>query len=246
MDYIRLQLLERLYKASYSTTTAVDFNRIEEFLSRSDFLVTYTAGPYATNEQTDIIEAWVAAGGRWLALHGTSGGKAARIEGTRQRRMVRLSHHDTLGAFFLNHPPIRKFKVKVEDEKHPLFNGLPSEFEVEDELYIIEPMADTNHLLTTQLPADPSPEGFGFVYDEDNSILPDGTTRVLGTERQVGSGRVAYIALGHCHAPSNNSQPFVDESVADSGETPKTFRGVWANEHFNQILDNAMDWAQQN
>ena len=27
------------------------------------------------------------------------------------RKMVKMSHHTTLGSFFLNHPPLRKFRV---------------------------------------------------------------------------------------------------------------------------------------
>ena len=157
--------------------------------------------------------------------------------------MVRLPHHDLLGAFFLNHPPIRKFKVKVESLDHPVFKGLPTEFEVADELYLIEPMADSEPLLTTELPEDPSPPGFGFVYAKDTSLQADGKTRVLGTERQVGDGSVVYIALGHTHAPENNSQPFVDESVTTDGTTPTTFRGVWDDTNFRQIVTNAVDWA---
>ena len=116
-------------------------------------------------------------------------------------------------------------------------------FEVEDELYLIEVSSSTDHLMTTELPTDPSPPGFGFVYDKDTSVLPDGKTRVLATERKVGKGSVVYVALGHCHAPANNSQPFVDTSVAESGATPTTFRGVWDQSMFRQMIDNALSWA---
>ena len=112
-----------------------------------------------------------------------------------------------------------------------------------DELYLIEPMPDSRPLLTTELPKDPSPPGFGFVYDQDTSIQEDGKTRILGTERRVGQGSVIYIALGHTHAPENNSQPFVDDSVAEGGSTPTTFRGVWEDAHFKQIVANAITWA---
>ena len=104
-------------------------------------------------------------------------------------------------------------------------------------------MVDSSPLLTTELPEDPSPPGFGFVYANDTSIQADGKTRVLGTERKVGSGSVIYIALGHTHAPENNSQPFVDESVTGDGSTPLTFRGVWDDERFNRIVTNAVSWA---
>ena len=244
MDWVRLQLLQLLYDAGLSTTTSSNFHQIGSHLEQVDFLMTYVAGPFPNEAECQEIESWLARGGKWLALHGTSGGKAARVNGEdRRREMVRLAHHDLLGAFFLNHPPIRKFKVRVEVPNHPLFEKLPEEFEVEDELYLIEPMKDGNPLLSTELPVDPSPDGFGFVYSKDTSLQPDGKTRFLGTERRVGDGSVIYIALGHTHAPSNNSQPFVDQSVSGDGTTPLTFRGVWENSAFQQILKNGVNWA---
>lgn len=243
MDYVRIEILSQLYQANFQTTTASDFSQIEGRLAGVDLLATYVAGPYPDNEQCTVIEEWLSQGGKWFALHGTSGGRAARVADDRRRKMVRLKHHDVLGAFFLNHPPIRRFKIQLEDTKHPIFKGLPETFEVEDELYLIEVSPSTNHLMTTVLPTDPSPPGFGFVYDEDTSVLPDGKTRVLATERKVGRGSVVYVALGHCHAPANNSQPFVDSSVVESGSTPTTFRGVWDQAMFRRMIDNALSWA---
>ena len=52
--------------------------------------------------------------------------------------MSRAPHHEVLGCFFLNHPPIRAFRVDVRDSDHPLTRGLPTSFEVMDELYLIE------------------------------------------------------------------------------------------------------------
>ena len=244
MDFVRLQLLEALYSAGLQTSVSNTFNDIEEYLDDSQLVVTYVAGPFPAPEQCEAMNQWLSDGGRWFALHGTSGGKASRIDGdSRRRAMVRLPHHDLLGAFFLNHPPIRRFKVSVEAMDHPLFADLPNEFEVDDELYLIEPMVDSEPLLTTELPKDPSPAGFGFQYERDTSLQSDGKTRVLATERRVGSGSVVYVALGHTHAPENNSQPFVDESVTPDGETPKTFRGVWDNGAFRRLVTNGIAWG---
>src|SRR5712692_8213205 len=95
------------------------------------------------------------------------------------------------------------------EREHPLTKNLPASFEVMDELYLIELQEPTacHVLLTTELPKDPSPPGFGFVYDKDTSLMPDGKTRVLGYTRALGKGGVAYIALGHCHSPRNDVQP---------------------------------------
>ena len=244
MDYARLRLLDKLYEGGYQgTTVGNSFNDIAPALDGADLLLSYVAGPYPDDDQCRVLEDWLAGGGKWFALHGTSGGRAKRIDGSRQRKMVQLAHHDLLGAFFLNHPPVRRFDVAVQAPEHPLLAGVPRSFEVMDELYLIEPRGESTVLLTTELAADPSPEGFGFVYDEDTSLGADGKTRVLGIERQVGRGAVAYVALGHCHSPATNSQPFVDDSVAVGGTTPKRFRGAWETSAFGRILDNAVAWG---
>ena len=243
MDYARIELLRKLYDGGYTTTVGNDFGDVSTALRGVDLLVSYVAGPYPDDEQCSVIEDWLSGGGKWFALHGSSGGRAKRIEGSRQRKMVKLAHHDLLGAFFLNHPPVRRFDVAVEAPGHPLLDGLPSSFQVADELYLIEPRGESNVLLTTELPTDPSPPGFGFAYDADTSVGTDGKTRVIGLERRVGVGAVAYVALGHCHSPVTNSQPFVDDSVVDGGTTPKTFRGAWESAAFGKILDNAVQWG---
>ena len=243
MDYARLRLLGFLAEhEDIATTVAGDFGDLGKWLVDTRLLITYVAGPYPDSKQLDALNEWLEGGGRWFALHGTSGGRAARIEGSSQRQMVREAHHETLGCFFLNHPPVRRFEVAVHD-RHPLTEGLPQTFETEDELYMVEPIGDAEVLLTTELPQDPSPPGFGFHYDADTSLLPDGKTRVLGYVKPAGDGAVAYVALGHCHSPRSNSQPFVDASIAESRKTPLHFHGSWENGAFETLVRNAVTWG---
>lgn len=247
MDYARVRLLNLVQEAAPAhTTVSNDFADLERWLPASQLLITYVAGPFPDEQQNRLLCEWLDGGGRWLALHGTSGGKAAPVGDNRRRKMVKMAHHQTLGAFFLNHPPLCKFRVDVADHYHPLTSGVPASFEVADELYMIELQqpSESHVLLTTQLEKDPSPAGFGFVYDKDTSLLPDGKTRVLGYIRNFGKGAVTYVALGHCHGPANNVQPFVDASVARDGATPKAFRGAWESPAFERLLRNAIDWGR--
>jgi type 1 glutamine amidotransferase len=248
MDYARVRLLNLLQEAvDTRTTVANDFADLERWLPGSSMLITYVAGPFPDERQNRMLAEWLERGGRWLALHGTSGGKAAPVgDNRRMRKMVKMAHHQTLGAFFLNHPPLCKFRVDVADRSHLLTSGVPDSFEVADELYMIELQqpSESHVLLTTQLEKDPSPPGFGFVYDKDTSLMPDGKTRVLGYIRNSGKGAITYFALGHCHGPANNVQPFVDASVAPDGSTPKAFRGSWEKPAFELLLRNAIEWGR--
>jgi hypothetical protein len=251
IDYARLRLLTSL--SGYDTvTTSVsgDFRDLEEWLPKSDLLISYVAGPYLDDRQAKHVGEWLEGGGRWLALHGSSGGKAApNADGSPGRRMVRLPHHEVLGAWFMNHPPIREFAVEVRDADHPLTRGLPTTFRVKDELYLFELTApdETRVLLTTSdLDVDdPAPRKFGFTYGEDRSVEADGRTRPVGFVRDVGrgTGAVAYFALGHCHTPSTNIQPFVDASVDAEGKTPLEFKGPWETDAFERLLANAIEWG---
>jgi hypothetical protein len=249
IDYARLRILQLLQEEGRATASvASDFSDLDRLLPKSDLLVTYVAGPYPDERQCELLAAWLDEGGRWLALHGTSGGRAAPLpDGRPGRMMSRGPHHDVLGCFFLNHPPIRAFRVDVCDSNHPLTRGLPASFEVMDELYLIEvaaPAETTVLLSTADLDAkDPAPRTFGFTYDEDTSVGSDGSTRVLGYVRERGAGAVAYFALGHCHTPTTNIQPFVDVSVDAEGTTPLEFRGPWETDAFASLLRNGIEWG---
>ena len=247
MDYARLRLLQLLHeRPNVTASVSGDFTDIDKWLPGCQLLMTYVAGPFPNEAQNSFLRQWLEDGGRWLGLHGTSGGKAAPVgDDRRVRKMVKADHHTTLGGFFLNHPPLRKFRVDVVNQQHVLTKDLPASFEVMDELYLIELQepAASDILLTTELAKDPSPPGFGFVYDEDTALQADGKTRVLGFSRALGRGGVAYIALGHCHSTTSNMQPFVDVSVDAGSATPQVFRGSWATQPFEQLLRNGIEWG---
>src|SRR5438270_13225123 len=137
-DYARLRLLGLLAERDIPASVANDFTDVEKWLPTSRLLITYVAGPYPDAAQTDAIRQWLEGGGHWLGLHGTSGGRAERVEGMRNRRTVRTEHHAVLGSRFLTHPPVAEIRVEVRDADSPLTRGLASSFVVEDEPYFIE------------------------------------------------------------------------------------------------------------
>ena len=242
IDYARFKLLELLADEGLRATVGNDFTDIDRWLPGTQLMITYLAGPYLDDGQNQVVRQWLDEGGHWLALHGSSGGKAARVGDSKRRRMVKTSHHDTLGGFFLSHPPIRKIRVDVVDTSHPLTKGLPESFEVIDEPYMIEIQhpSETQLLLTAELGPDDSALDTGFVYDKDTALLPDGKTRVLGYIRRVGKGGVTYIALGHCHSPASQNRL---SAAATTGDRPAVLRNTWESEAYIQLLRNAIEWG---
>jgi type 1 glutamine amidotransferase len=239
-DYARLRLLGLLAEQDVPASVANDFADVEKWLPLSRLLISYVAGPYPDAAQSAVIRHWVEGGGHWLGLHGTSGRRAERVEGLRQRRTVKTEHHALLGSRFLTHPPICKIRVDVRAPDHPLTKGLGASFEVEDEPYFIELQdpGSTQILLTADYGAGGVSDAVGPLYGRDTSLKADGRTRVIGYTRAVGDGNVTYVTLGHCHNPAIRAARAADP--ADT--TPPTFHGSWENEAFIGLLCNAIAW----
>ena len=240
-DYARLRLLQLLADRDVPASVANDFADLDKWLPVSSLLITYVAGPYPDAAQSGAIERWLETGGHWLALHGTSGGRAERVEGSRQRRTVKTEHHALLGCRFLTHPPICKIRVEASDSDHPLTRGLGGSFEVEDEPYFVELQdpGSTRILLTAVYGPNAVSPAFGTLYPSDTSLQSDGRTRVLGYTRDVGDGSVAYITLGHCHNPAIRAGRTADPTDT----TPLTFHGSWESPAFTTLLRNAIAWG---
>jgi hypothetical protein len=240
-DYARLRLLQLLAERAIPASVANDFSDLEKWLPFSQLMITYVAGPYPDADQCQALKRWLEAGGHWLGLHGTSGGRAERVEGSRQRRTVKSEHHALLGSYFLTHPPIRQIRVEVSNRDHPLTRGLGPSFEVEDEPYFVELQdpGSVQILLTADYGADAVSSAIGTLYPTDTSLQSDGRTRVLGYFKQVGKGGVAYFALGHCHNPAIRAARTPDPS----DKTPLTFHGPWETEPFTTLLRNTIDWG---
>ena len=240
-DYARLRLLGLLADQDIPASVANDFADVEKWLPVSRLLITYVAGPYPDAAQSRAIESWLKVGGHWLGLHGTSGGRAERVEGVRSRRTVKTEHHALLGSRFLTHPPICKIHVDVKATDSSLTRGLGSSFDVEDEPYFIELQdpGSAQILLTADYGASGTSPTVGPLYGSDTSLQPNGKTRVIGYTRQVGEGCVAYFTLGHCHNPAIRGGRPADP--ADT--TPLTFRGSWESDVFITLLRNAIRWG---
>ena len=240
-DHARLRLLGLLAEQGVPASVANDFADVEKWLPVSRLLITYVAGPYPDAAQCRALQRWLEGGGRWLALHGTSGGRAERVEGVRQRRTVKTEHHALLGSYFLTHPPICKIRVDVAASGSRLTRGLGASFDVEDEPYFIELQdpGSTRILLTADYGPEATSPTIGTLYPADTSLRPDGKTRVLGYTREVGQGGVTYFALGHCHNPAIRASRTVDPTDT----TPLTFRGSWETDAFIALLGNAIAWG---
>ncbi|QYU69560.1 ThuA domain-containing protein [Leptolyngbya sp. 15MV] len=187
IDYARLELLKLLLEHPHvRTTVAADYSGLER-LDACRFLVTYTCDLMPTEAQARQLRAWLEAGGKWLALHGTNS-ILVFTEGGVDAPDSRPDVMEMLGTQFKAHPPIGPFKVEVLNRDHELTRGI-DDFEVVDELYLSKTTAQIDTLMQTRFTG----EATGFVEDQwTDAVVP-----ILYT-RDVGRGRIVYNALGHC------------------------------------------------
>lgn len=55
IDFVRLHLLELLRAENTLTSVATDFAKIEDWLGRTDLLITYVAGPFLDDDQAKAV-----------------------------------------------------------------------------------------------------------------------------------------------------------------------------------------------
>jgi uncharacterized protein len=224
-DFARLELLKLLGETPDLRTRVAEDYRDLEAIRQADFLVTYTCDVKASEGEEQTLADFVAAGGRWLALHGTN----SVMEFTRGGVSAPRTHPllmRTLGSQFVAHPPIGRFRVKVSQPEHALVAGI-EDFEVEDELYLCE-LYDGNELLLETRFVGQAP---GFVECE----WPNDTPRPVMYLRRVGRGEVLYNTLGHCRG-RYDMRPVMDVY-------PRIERCAWEQPLFYELLRRGIAWA---
>lgn len=144
-----------------------------EKLSAYDVILMYSDAPGETlgDEAVGALEAYIAQGKGLVAVH------CAVL-------FADEALHRLIGARFLNHPPYQKLHITRKAPEH-LINQDISDFDIEDELYIME-----------------------MVGDDDRQVFLEctlgGGPQPVAWTRTLGQGRMVYHALGHSEASFRN------------------------------------------
>lgn len=224
-DFARLEILKLLAEVpEIRTTVAGDFSDTAT-LESSEFLITYTCDLRPSDDEQRALREFVAAGGRWIALHATN----ALLDFGRAGAKAAPGHDalmETLGSRFIAHPEMEPYTVTVSDPGHPLVRGMQS-FEADDELYLCEyhgpihPLLETRYTGTFQS---------GYVDNE----WPDDDPRLVAYLHPVGEGEVLYITLGHC-CGKWDMRPIRDVT--------EVVRGSWESPAYLDLLRRSISWA---
>jgi len=226
IDYARLELMKMLAEDDRVRVRVFEDYANLEAIRAADFLMTYTCDVTPSLEQQEALRAYVAGGGRWLALHGTN--SILRFLANGKVDSPRWAPHfmETLGSMFIAHPPIAPYRVTVADPEHPLVKGIEP-FDANDELYLSEYYADLKVLLETEWEGEVA--GFADSHWEK-------AKHPVFYLRELDKGCVLYLTLGHCRG-HYDMQPLIDYY-------PVIEKGSWDLPVFHDLVHRGIAWAK--
>lgn len=210
-DFARRALLEALYAAGDIRTDCWNNYDNGDAILAGDLLVSYTSQVLVSDDNCAALRQYLERGGRWFAVHASNS--------------VLANQHlpGILGSRFLAHPPYMHYTVCVTRPSDPLVADVPTTFEVDDELYVIDYADDVEVLLNTEWGGEAMRQNFPNAF------------RPLMYRRRVGEGGVLYLALGHCNRPFDKPRP-------DMEDRPD-LRGPWALPVHQELIRRGIDWA---
>lgn len=132
---------------------------------------------WITRSQGAAIKDFVQSGGALYALHNSS-----------HISLSSPDYREVMGGAYIDHPPLRPFKVKVVNPHHPITRGV-QDFMVNDEQHYVTYDKDPAHILLRSENID----GLREVYEGKDL----GATSIAGWAYDYGQGRVAFTAVGH-------------------------------------------------
>ena len=224
-DFVRLELLKLFAEHEHVRVTVSTDYRDCAAIDAADALITYTSDVIPDDAQTDTLDAFLRAGKRWFALHGTNA--LLRYEKGRGWVAPRSNPRffQMVGSQFVAHPPIQPFIVKACDD-HPLVAGIEP-FEADDEIYLCRFFGEYRSLLETEFAG----EAPGF----DESNWSDLDTVPIMYLHPWGDNEVLYLNLGHARG-HYDMQPLME--WYDEVE-----RGSWVQPAFYELLRRGIRWS---
>ena len=133
--------------------------------------------PWITEEQGAAIKDFVEAGGGLYALHNSS-----------HISLSSRDYREVMGGAYIDHPPLRPFKVSVVNKDHPITRGV-QDFMVNDEQHFVTYDKDPEYVLLRSENVD----GLTDVYEGKDL----GAKAIAGWAYDFGKGRVVFTAPGH-------------------------------------------------
>jgi hypothetical protein len=133
--------------------------------------------PWIREEQGAVIKGFVEAGGGLYALHNSS-----------HISLFSKDYREVMGGAYIDHPPLRPFKVSVVNREHPITRRV-QDFIVNDEQHFLTYDKDPRFILLRSENID------GLTDVHEGRDL--GAKAIAGWAYDFGRGRVVFTAVGH-------------------------------------------------
>jgi hypothetical protein len=233
-DFARRELLGLLAEDDrIATSCAAAFHDIDA-MAAADLLITFTSNLFPDDAGQAALEAFIAQGGRWLAIHGSAACTRFKppaidvggiiLPGLTDTPDLQPAYMDLLGCRFISHLAPQPITVRPVSN-HPVVRGLPP-FTVTDEPYVLEIRGEVEVLLESRFTG----EAPGYV---EGPWLED-EARPQMILKRLGKGEILYLAPGHC-CGRFDLQPFIQEVPAQTGP--------WLDETYREILRRSIHWG---
>ena len=128
---------------------------------------------WMTEEQGLAIKEFVSAGNGLYSMHNSS-----------HISLTSKNYRQVMGGAYISHPPLRPFRVRPTENKHPITEGI-TEFMVNDEQHYVTYDKDPKYILLEAENID------GLTFETL------GAKSISGWAYDFGSGRVVFTAVGH-------------------------------------------------
>jgi type 1 glutamine amidotransferase len=128
---------------------------------------------WMNEDQGAAIRDFVNAGNGFYALHNSS-----------HISLTSKNYREVMGGAYISHPPLRPFRVRPTENKHPITEGI-TEFMVNDEQHYVTYDKDPKYVLLEAENVD------GLTFQNY------GTKSISAWAYDFGSGRVVFTAVGH-------------------------------------------------
>ncbi len=225
-NFARLELLKLLAEHEDVNTRVAENFSATEAIASSKLLITYTCDLRPTLEEQEALDQFLAAGGRWFALHATNA-LLEFVDGKADTPDLAPKFMQLLGSKFIAHPPNQTFGIKVTDVQHPLTENI-DDFEVHDEEpYYCEALGEQ----TVLLEASYSEPSLGYVRSDYGT---DRDTHPQMYLHPWGQGEVLYLSLGHCTG-KHDMKPLAD--------IVPVVRGSWDSPIYYELLRRGIRWG---
>ena len=97
-------------------------------------------------------------------------------------------YREVMGGAYIDHPPLRPFRVSVVNKEHPITRGV-QDFMVNDEQHFVTYDKDSKYILMRSENID------GLTEISEGKDL--GARAIAGWAYDFGKGRVVFTAVGH-------------------------------------------------